>query len=516
MTTARELELKVALTGPEMDRLQAHPILMQLAIGDPASRQLRSVYFDTPDRKLYGQGLSLRLRRVGEDWVQTVKCGTGVRSGVSHPVELEATVEGPAPNVAVIPDKAVRKRVKKLVGKTILAPQFETVVQRTTRRLRGPEGAEIEVAFDKGVVRGAEGAKDLCEAELELKTGHPEALVHVAETLFADETIRFTEASKADLGYHLSEQEEGAKLKPLKASTPQVDRTQSCAEAFREISRAAADQILHNWAVVLHSDDPEGTHQMRIGVRRLRSALKILRPVLDSEALRAVEQDTRDLARLLSELRDADALATDIVDPAAASREADPDLAALKGVLASTRATRREKVRAELKGRPWSSLQVRLTMLPECIDRLADQEGGTALDGPIGKVTSKGLAKRWRRVVESGRRLDELSATERHEMRKDLKTLRYSIELVAPIYRRKDVRRFTTKLRHLQDMFGYLNDVEMAEKLKLIPAAGVTSETDLQRAVGYVIGWHTARAERTWTEIGSAWKRLAKSKPFWT
>ncbi len=515
MTPARELELKVALTGPEMDRLQAHPVLMQLAIGDPASHQLRSVYFDTLDRRLHERGLSLRLRRVGEDWVQTVKCETGVHSGVSHPVELEAAVEGPAPNVAAIPDKAVRKQVKRLVGKEILVPLFETVVQRTARRLRVPEGAEIEVALDKGVVRDAEGAKDLCEAELELKTGHPDALVQVAEALFADETIRFVEASKANSGYRLSERDEGEKLQPLKASTPQIDGTQTCGEAFREICRAATDQILHNWAVVLQSNDPEGTHQMRIGVRRLRSALKILRPVLDGEGLRAVEQDARDLARLLSELRDADALASDVVGPAAATRESDADFAALKDALARTRTTRRENVRAELKGRPWSSLQVKLAMLPECIDRLAGEEAAKALARPMGKVVSKGLAKRWRRVVNSGRRLDELSAMERHEMRKDLKTLRYSIELVAPIYRRKDVRRFTAKLRELQDMFGYLNDVEMAEKLKLVPAAEATSEADLQRAVGYVIGWHTARADRTWTDIRSAWKRLAKSKPFW-
>ena len=174
-----------------------------------------------------------------------------------------------------------------------------------------------------------------------------------------------------------------------------------------------------------------------------------------------------------------------------------------------------KKARSELKGRPWSSLQVKLTMLPECIDQLAGEDRGQALTRPIGKVTSKGLAKRWRRIVKSGRRLDELNATERHEMRKDLKALRYSIELVAPIYRRKEVTRFTTKLRHLQDMFGYLNDLEMAERLKLIAAVGGTRETDLQRAVGYVIGWHTARAEHTWTEIRPAWKRIAKSKPFW-
>ena len=88
---------------------------------------------------------------------------------------------------------------------------------------------------------------------------------------------------------------------------------------------------------------PKGRIRCASESRRLRSALKIFRPVLDSEELRKIEQNTRDLARLLSELRDADALSTDIVAPAAVTRESDPDLAALKDALVSTRAMRREK-----------------------------------------------------------------------------------------------------------------------------------------------------------------------------
>ena len=268
--------------------------------------------------------------------------------------------------------------------------------------------------------------------------------------------------------------------------------------------------------MVLESDDPEGTHQMRIGLRRLRSALRVLRPVVDDEALRELNRKARDLGRLLGELRDVDVLATDIIGRAAANRDDDPDLASLNGVLAYTQVNRREKVRAELKGRQWSCLQLKLAMLPDGIERLVGEADSKALSKPIGRAAGKALGKWWRSVVKWGRRLDELSITERHEMRKDLKTLRYSIELLAPLYRTKDVRRFTKKLQRLQDTIGYLNDVVVAEKLKLVRTDAMTGDPDLQRAVGYVIGWHTARAEQAWNDARTGWKGLAKSPPYWT
>ncbi|MFZ0708939.1 MAG: CHAD domain-containing protein, partial [Terrimicrobiaceae bacterium] len=248
-------------------------------------------------------------------------------------------------------------------------------------------------------------------------------------------------------------------------------------------------------------------------LRRLRSLLKVFRPVVDSEGLRELDRKARDLGLLLGELRDAD-VAMDTVGAAAAQRSDDADLASLKGVLANSRAHHREKVRAELKGRQWSCLKLKLAMLPECLDQLVGGQNSKVLAKPIGRLTDKVLGKWWGKIIQAGRRIDSLSAAERHEMRKRLKTMRYAVEFLASLYPAKDVRRFTKKLRSLQDKFGYLNDVVVAEKLKLVRADG-TSDPDLQRAGGYVIGWHAARAERAWNNIRSGWKRFAKSSPFW-
>src|SRR5262245_66344885 len=98
--SSKELEFKLELTPEELQRVGAHPALEDLTVGKPVTRVLRSIYFDSPDHRLRAQGISLRLRAIGDQWVQTVKGGKGINNGVSNPDELEAVVAKPEPDLA--------------------------------------------------------------------------------------------------------------------------------------------------------------------------------------------------------------------------------------------------------------------------------------------------------------------------------------------------------------------------------------------------------------------------------
>jgi CHAD domain-containing protein len=319
----------------------------------------------------------------------------------------------------------------------------------------------------------------------------------------------------ADKGGGLGGRETSAKLAPLKSTAPRLDRKQSCAEALSEICRVVVQQILHNWAVVQGSDDPEGPHQMRIGLRRLRSALKSFRPVLDDGSIRQIEEDARNLGRVLSELRDADVLATDIIDAVLAKHEDNADLVCLKRALSENRIRCRLTVREQLEGEEWVALRLKLAGLSELVKSPGDEAGRKYRKKRIGKLASRALEKQWRGVSKAARRLDELTVDERHALRKDLKTFRYSAELFASLYPTKDVRRFSIKLRRLQDKFGYLNDLVVAQKLMSLGPDGATNALQLQRAVGYVLGWHTAHADDAWLDIKKEWRLLERAPMFW-
>jgi hypothetical protein len=68
-------------------------------------------------------------------------------------------------------------------------------------------------------------------------------------------------------------------------------------------------------------------------------------------------------------------------------------------------------------------------------------------------------------VLKYGKRLEELSVPERHEMRKAMKKMRYGIEFFGSLYPKDAVKPFLKRMKKLQDIFGYLNDVAMAETL---------------------------------------------------
>jgi inorganic triphosphatase YgiF len=261
----RELELKVELSKSDVERRRGELLEGELGIGPPTRKKLRSIYFDTHEHDLHAAGISLRLRRHNGGWLQTVKADQHVEGGVSNPVELETPVDGEAPDLAKIADKKIKRAVKKAAKGTTLKPVFETVVQRTTRMIKA-QGSEVELAVDDGEIRAGDEAREVREAELELKAGDAEGLLLAAEKLLARHELKLSTRSKAERGYRLALQKKGTSREPEKARPVRIPRKDTCAKAFAAILQSAVRQILVNREAVLQTDDPNGAHQLRIGL----------------------------------------------------------------------------------------------------------------------------------------------------------------------------------------------------------------------------------------------------------
>ena len=134
---------------------------------------------------------------------------------------------------------------------------------------------------------------------------------------------------------------------------------------------------------------------------------------------------------------------------------------------------------------------------------------------PVAKFARSALKKRWRKVAESGKRLDDLDVEQRHAMRKALKTLRYTAEFFASLYPEHGTRQYIKEIRNLQEVFGYLNDVVAAERLNAICHEGCGDSREAQRAAGYVLGWHNAQAAHAWKDAHKGWQKLEALPRFW-
>ncbi|MXN64957.1 CHAD domain-containing protein [Stappia sp. GBMRC 2046] len=517
MTETFETELKLELDQTSLKHARSAELPCRYSAGRPVTRNLRSIYFDTPDCRLRKAKWSLRVRKTGRDWVQTVKSGTGLSGGLSRPREYEVRISGPVPELDRIEDEALKSALLRLIGTDKPVPQFETVVRRTTKQIKDAGGTEIELALDDGQIVSGERQCPITEAELELKSGSVDVLYDVAKALVNGSPVRFSQSSKAARGYAFAAGEESGPPMPKTAGNIEISDGDTAELALRAILRSCFDQISHNRIVVLETEDPEGPHQLRIGLRRLRSAFNVFRKIIDPAASRNLDQRARSIAAEVGNLRDLDVLIDEIIAPLEPEMPKSVTADALISHIRDEREKVRESVRQMLGDPNTNDFLFDLAAYTESRGWLTPQaiEQTVALARPISFFAAKALTKQWKAASKYGRRIEELTIEERHEMRKALKKLRYTVEFFRPIYKEKAVRPFLEKMKTLQDMFGYLNDVAMAEKLTGLPDAKGQKGASVALATGFAIGWHEARATGAWSQAKQLWDRTSKADKFW-
>lgn len=518
-----ELELKFVLDEQAEKRLRGNPVLSQLAGGKAATDSLHSIYFDTGDRALRAAGIALRLRRKGRRWVQTVKVGKSLRSGLSSATEAECPAPGGRLDLDRVPDAAIRAAVRRRLNGRLPEPVCETRVRRTRRDLVLADGARIELAIDIGEVRAGDRAEPWREAELELRQGTPAALFEAARLLFPEGGLEFSSLTKAERGYLLAEQGRIAPApEPRKARAVPLTRHQSTTEAATAVLRECFEQIAANALAVRRTGDPEGPHQFRIGLRRLRAAFVVFRPAIGGETLDRLVAEARWLGQEVGRLRDLDVVQHDIVSPEAESHPGDRGFDALMAALTGAAAEERARLCETLKSTRAHAFLLDLAAFVETQGwvRPGDEAQAAALTQPVLEHAGVALAETWKRARKRAMKhaggIVELSIEERHELRKALKRLRYAVEFFAPLYPVKAVRPFLKRLRELQDLFGDLNDVAVTEALFAGPNAPAAGDPTAARAIGLVIGARRERAGHAWASARATWQALRETPRVWT
>ncbi len=436
----RELELKLELPAEDFQRLRD---TMRASAEGHSQKRLRSVYFNSPDAKLRSERIFFRLRNDGgRDWVQTVKTGDAPKNGLSNVAEFEAKLRKREPDLARIADKALRQKIKKLLKNDELNPVFETVIDRSAHVLRR-EGCSVELALDDGWVEADGKTLAICEVELELLSGSLHEFLAIARELFADFAIRPGASSKAERGFSLLLSESSPRL-PFHGQPVMLSRTETARDAFAAILQSAAEQAIANHRIILETGDVEGVHQMRVGLTKLRSALRCLKPYSAAPWIGELESDARTVARTVSHLRDADVLIADIYEPVAGEAGGVPGFQGLFDALKAHREDIYEEVAGSLgKGR-WPHLLLAMTLSPHLL------EAGDELSKPVEAIAGEVLGRRWKKAKTYGDRLDELDLEERHDMRKALKKLRYTCEAFHTLYG-EHAPRFIKRLKKLQE-----------------------------------------------------------------
>lgn len=468
--------------------------------------RLQAAYYDTADERLARQRVALRLRREGRRWVQTAKAETPHSlNRLEHDVPVTAPSRGREPPPLDVSrhdgtpaGDALRKALGHGAGRergSALSLRFGTDVSRMTRTVRVP-GATVEIALDIGKIVAGGREAPICELEFELKRGGIEPLIGLAAQWADRHGLALSTLSKAERGARLARgQAEGS---PVTATTPRTGASVGAAAFLAAAIERCLTQVFANASELAAGAVDEGfVHQLRIGLRRLRTALREM-----GDFGEPVDADWEPTLRSafceLGEHRDAAVVLPSIgVDVLAAGAPA----------LTAPQPLHRARRPATIAGDPvlQRTLLAILAYGHRQEAQAADSSPGAT---PVRQLVARRLEKLQRRVERDARRFARLEPEGRHRVRKRLKRLRYLSEFAAPLFGPKRVERYLGKWRKAQDALGKYNDERIAADTFQTQAAAEPS-------AWFAVGWLAANKKQSIDSCQIALRRASKAERFW-
>lgn len=195
---AQELEIKLSVAKPDLDRAVAW-LLNQPNTRESETLQLGNIYYDTPAGDLNRQKTALRIRKMGDRFIQTLKTRGEFVDGAHRRQEWEWPLIGTKLKMGLLADTPVGQSV----NLAELKPVFETNFERRVVMIE--QGASlIEVAIDSGQIKAGGQSRPLNEIEFELKAGDASALLTWARRLAEEVPVFLNLVSKAEQGYYLA------------------------------------------------------------------------------------------------------------------------------------------------------------------------------------------------------------------------------------------------------------------------------------------------------------------------
>lgn len=483
---SNEIELKLDVTPEAADFLEASALLE----GKMAKAKLHARYFDTAQRDLQRNGLTLRIRSSGKKRVQTVKMDGGPAAGLFDRAEWELSVTDDTP---VMDD---RTPVPKLLDKCgdELSPAFEVKVERRTWMIA--EGnASIELVIDRGAAEANVRTAPICEVELELKAGDANALFALARKLDAVAPVRLGVLSKSERGYLLL----GSAPTAFKAEPVQLPPEISAAQAFQHIAQSCVRQFRLNEMLLSESRNSEALHQARVAIRRLRSALSIFKTLLADERLAHFSLEFKRLASVLGQARDIDVMMAKVPPGALQDR---------LGVLHGEAYTQVEATLASDRTRRLILEFIEWTGNGAWVHQDNDRE---IRDAPAAAFATATLRRVRKKVKGRGADFQGLSDDSRHDFRKLAKKLRYSAEFFGTLFPGKrhesDYRRFVKALEKLQDKLGLINDAVTAHAM--LDKLGIADDPDAAALL------HNGKRSKLLTGAADSYDKLLAAPKFW-
>jgi inorganic triphosphatase YgiF len=505
-----ESEVKFEASTRDLRKLAAARILHRSDGELPRHKYLVSTYFDTPKLLLRKNGVSLRVRQTGKKRVQTIKAVNG--RALLGRSEWEHKLQGDEPDLRAARGTALAPLLSGKL-KRDLEPIFATHVQRTFLPLRSGN-SQIELALDEGHIRAGQKSSPLAEVELELKKGTASDLFKAARRVAGLAPIKLALKSKSEQGYDLIADQPS---RAFHGSKIVLRHDTHIAAAFQVIGRSVLRHIAANEPAV-NAADPDGVHQMRVGVRRLRAAIAVFSELLDGEQTEQIKRDLKWLASKLGPVRDLDVFLKGKIELFEGSDSPTAGLPELKSELTYRRDIAAESAKAAIATARYRLLIFNILEWIEDGKWLKRAHGKRKIRTFAADLFERRTAKARRKAKKAG----EVDAHARHKLRIAIKKLRYALYFFETLYSRdgsaRALSRYKKYLKDLQDNLGALNDIAVHQKLatKLAAGSGGPKPELVSFAAGMIAGCERSEVHPILADVTKTARKLRRAKSFWS
>jgi inorganic triphosphatase YgiF len=511
--TPKEVEIKLAVAPAALADLEQVPLIHSCEAPSKRTQEV-SVYFDTDKQAVRKAGLTLRVRRIGDRYIQTIKATAN--GSLFERDEWECEIEDGTPDLRAARDTALAP----LLGRKFrrqLKPMFETRVQRTVYPLADEKRA-IALTVDQGDISAGGRSIPLCEIELELERGTATELFDVAREIAQALPAQLALTSKSQRGYELLDGKPPASIKVVAVN---LDAGMSTRDGFAAIGRAGLRHIIANEPALLRND-PEGVHQMRVGLRRLRAAMALFADLLQDAQTAVIKGELKWLTQELAPARELEVLIKRVVAPVKKRHVSLDGIPGLSRELSEKRAAALERARSAVTSARFRALTLEIAAWLETGHWTSPHGDHVRAQGdaPIEASATAELKRRWKKIRKKGKMLARLDAKGRHKLRIQAKKVRYATEFFAPLLSGKRApkrrKKFLNALERLQDTLGDLNDIVVHEDLITAMRRGRRQSSPKRAfAAGLLTGREDARLDAALAAAVDACGGVAKVKPFW-
>ena len=504
-----EVELKLSVNKSDAKKLHLAPLIVNSSLSKPTKNKLISTYFDTPDLRLLDAGITFRIRQKADEWIQTIKFAGVANSGLHQRNEWEDIISTSHPDFTKLKDPRLIKFFANKKLQASLIPIFRTEITRVEWLLAFDNGDRIELSLDSGLLKANQFQEQINEIELELKAGNVGRIFDVALALQNTIAFKIENNSKANRGY---EYFRPTNLQTFKAKVPSLDKNSDAKTAFKIIARECITHLESNRDIVLKEADIEGVHQMRVALRRLRSAFSLFKECLNSEESLLILTEVKWLANKLGKVRDLDVLITETLPTISEYSNSHNGILFFSKHARQARRVVCKDMQEAITSQRYHRLLLTLSSWLESESWLEQQS--KANHSKLLKFSKKPLNKFYKRLMQNKLRFKEMQPEERHKVRITAKKLRYAMEFFYNLYPSKEISKFIKKLAKLQDSLGQMNDISVTGVL-LGSISKTNPSASLSEAIPVFESWGSKKIKEECSSVDSALKKLLKVKPFW-